>query len=409
MLGLVVDIGWAYYRKEAAQAAADASAQAAALAAYSDAGGATVTCATTGVACWTTETQCPSVITNANNNMLKGCLYAQANGFTTGGRVNVVMQSNVGAAPTASGVTVSYWVVAKVIEREPQLFSAAMGHANATVAARATTGVREGTNGGCVFTMNPNQYGALRMTGNALLQSGCGVFVNSNNGNATDLNGGGRIVTTGTSKTEIVGNCGTSCGNISPAAQNGASVMTDPFGDMVPPPDPGSCSNTGVSLGSHQTLTLNPGKICGNISLGSQSSLTLNPGTYYVTGGIDLGAQTSMSGTGVTIYMQNGGVNMTGGATVNLTAPTSGTYQGVLFFQARGNTTDSSLVGGNTQNMSGVLYFPSAHLNYTGGSSTTATATTIVANTLNMVGNSYISAAATTQFTGVTGGVFIVE
>ena len=116
-----------------------------------------------------------------------------------------------------------------------------------------------------------------------------------------------------------------------------------------------------------------------------------------------------MSGTGVTIYLQNGGVNMTGGATVNLSAPTSGTYQGILFYQARGNITESTLVGGTTQLMNGVLYFPSARLNYTGGSTVNATATTIVADTLNMVGNSYISAAATTQFTGVTGGVFIVE
>ena len=261
MLGLVVDIGWAYYRKEGAQAAADASAQAAALAAYASASGATVTCGTTGVACWTTETQCPSVITSATNNMLKGCLYAQANGFSTGGRVRVVMQSNVGSAPTASGVTVSYWVVAKVIEREPQLFSAAMGHADATVAARATTGVREGSNGGCVFTMNPNQYGALRMTGNARLQSGCGVFVNSTNGNATDLNGGGIITTTGGSKTEIVGNCGSSCGNISPAAQNGAPVMTDPFGDMDPVPMPASCSSTGIN--THGNLTINPVRSAG--------------------------------------------------------------------------------------------------------------------------------------------------
>jgi hypothetical protein len=100
---------------------------------------------------------------------------------------------------------------------------------------------------------------------------------------------------------------------------------------------------------------------------------------------------------------------MAGGADVNLTAPSSGYYQGILFFQARNNTTASTLVGGTGQLMNGVLYFPSAQLTYTGGSSTQATQTTIVANTLSMVGNSYISAASTTQFTGSTGGAYLIE
>ena len=67
-----------------------------------------------------------------------------------------------------------------------------------------------------------------------------------------------------------------------------------------------------------------------------------------------LARRPAVSGAGVTIYMQNGGVNMTGGATVNLTAPTSGTYQ-AFFFQARGQHHDLA-GGGNTQNMSGVHF-----------------------------------------------------
>jgi len=116
-----------------------------------------------------------------------------------------------------------------------------------------------------------------------------------------------------------------------------------------------------------------------------------------------------MSGTGVTIYIQSGGVTMTGGATVSLTAPTTGSWQGILFYQDRADTTDSNLVGGSGQLMNGVLYFPDNHLTYTGGTAVNATQTTIVSKTLSMVGNSFISAAATTQFTGVTGGAFLIE
>ena len=100
---------------------------------------------------------------------------------------------------------------------------------------------------------------------------------------------------------------------------------------------------------------------------------------------------------------------MSGGASVNLTAPSSGAWQGILFYQDRADTTGSTLVGGTNQLMNGVVYFPSAHLNYTGGSSVNATQTTIVSDTLTMVGNSTISAAASSQFTGVTGGAFLIE
>ena len=44
--------------------------------------------------------------------------------------------------------------------------------------------------------------------------------------------------------------------------------------------------------------------------------------------------------------------------------------------------------------MNGILYFPSANLTYTGGSSTSALNTTIISDKLSLVGNSYISAAA---------------
>ena len=407
VVGLVVDVGWMYFRRQAAQTAADAAAAAAAAAAFSSAGGGP-TCGTMGISCNATEYTCPaSPSTTPANNIEMGCLYAKENGFVSSGRQKVTFQSGVGSPPTAPSVTISYWIVARVSEEVPQLFSSVLGFSKGYVTARATTGTREGSAGGCVIMLDPTAVG-LTLSGNVSLTSGCGVYVNSNNAAAITLNGGGSITTTGAARTQIVGGCN-GCANISPAAQTGVSTITDPFADMLAP-TPGSCA-TGPQplLGSHQTLTINPGTWCNGIDLTAQSELTLNPGTYYVRNGITIGAQTTLRGTGVTIYLESGGVTMAGGATVDLTAPTSGYYQGVLFFQARGNATASTLVGGSGQQMNGVLYFPSAHLTYTGGSSTQATQTTIVANTGSMVGNSYISAASNTQFTGTTGGAYIVE
>ncbi len=406
MVGLVVDIGWMYFRKQAAQTAADAAAAAAAAAAYSSAGGGP-SCTSTGISCSSTEYVCPAnPSTTPANNLEVGCLYAKENGFVTAGRQKVTIQSGIGAPPTAPSVTISYWMIVRVSETVPQLFSAVLGFSAGTVTARATTGTREGSAGGCVLTLNPSLVG-MTISGAATLTSGCGVYINSNNNQAITMNGGATITTSGNARTQIVGNCN-GCASISPAPLTGQPTFSDPFADMNAP-SAGICQ-TGISMGSHDTQTISAGTYCGGWDLTSHADLTLNPGTYYVRGNINLGSQTRLrSNGGVMIYLEDGYINMQGGAAVDLSAPTSGYYQGVLFFQARGNTNPSTLVGGTSQTMNGVLYFPSANLTYTGGSSTAATQTTIVADTLTMVGNSYIQAASNTQFTGNIGGAFIVE
>ena len=410
MLGLVVDIGWAYFRQESAQTAADAAANAAAMAAYTAAAGSTLLCSTTGVACYATEYSCPSTITSPPaNNIQAGCMYARDNGFVTTGRQKVTFQSGVGNAPISSGVTVGYWVVARVSEQIPQLFSAALGFPTATVMGRTTTGDRAGNSGGCVVALNPTASGAISMSGSASLQSGCGVFADSNSSSAITLSGGATITTTGSAKTEIVGNWSGS-GTISPAPQTGIALLTDPFSTMTAPTI-GACTDggAGVNLSGKSQQTISPGVLCGGISLSGQSALTLNPGLYILKSGLSMSGGTSITGTGVTIYIDSGGVSMSGGATISLSAPTSGTWQGVQFFQNRSDTTAATLSGGSAQAMNGLLYFPGANLTYTGGSSSNGTATTIVANTVTMVGNSYIHSSAITSFTGNSGGVVMIE
>src|SRR4051794_28267182 len=93
MVGLVVDIGWAYYRREAAQTAADSAAGAAAMAAYNAAGGGVPNCGTAGVSCSASEYICPSTITTPANNIETGCVYARENGFVTGTKQKVTVQS----------------------------------------------------------------------------------------------------------------------------------------------------------------------------------------------------------------------------------------------------------------------------------------------------------------------------
>ncbi len=261
MLGLVVDIGYAYFRKEAAQAAAEAAAQATVKAAYAQSG-ASIACGGGNVVCQA-ETACPANISGSGStNVDKGCLYAQANGYTTGGRLRVTLQTGTG---TVNGIHVTYYAVAKVSETLPQLFSAVTGNMNARYTARSTVGYIPASGGGCIYVLNPTAV-SMTMNGNTALSTGCGMYVNSSNAGAITFAGANASITaTGGSKVNVVGgvNYGPNPAAVSPAPQLNQQSTGDPLAGMDPPVD-GLCQG-GVSVQHNQTLTINPGTYRGDI------------------------------------------------------------------------------------------------------------------------------------------------
>ena len=152
MIGLVVDFGWGYYRKELCRTAAEAAAAAGAAAAKSK----TLTCGT-GVTCQA-ATACPSTLTPTTDPIIAACLYAKQNGYTDGGKVSVKIATGTTSSPV-SGVSPSYWITATVSEQLPQLFSAVLGNTLATASARSTAGVFTATGaGGCVYVPEPDRH-----------------------------------------------------------------------------------------------------------------------------------------------------------------------------------------------------------------------------------------------------------
>ncbi len=413
-LGLVVDLGWSSWRQESGRAAA----QAAVLAGARSARHMLLTCGVTGGVPCQSFTDCPSALTDNTDPIQVACMYAQRNGFTNGGnngkqtvRIAANLLSN--AAPPVAGYHPEYWISAIVSEQNPPTFAAVMGLGGLIPTAQATAGVFVSW-GGCVYTLNKTAPASLNMTGTTTVETGCGVFVDSNSSTAITLAGGATIRTTGGTTTEIVGGWNGS-GVITPAPRTGVPQIADPFASMNPPAYSG-CDQTAINMGSHDTLEIShssdfntPYVICGGINLGSQSSLNLAPGLYVVDGGLALGGQASLSGSGVTIYIHSGSVSMAGGSTVHLSPPGSGDWMGILFYQDRSDTQPANLVGGASQALYGVLYFPSAHLTYNGGTSTEATDTTLVSDTLDLVGNTYINNPANTIFSSSSSGVVLIQ
>lgn len=411
MAGLVVDLGWAYFRREAAQSAAEAAAIAAAQSAFQATGGGSVTCGAQGILCQSTPQPCPNPVPYPPaNNFHSGCSYAAANGFVQGGRQSVTLAAgNSGGPPTAPGVAARYWVTARVSENLPQLFSAVLGNVLGGVTARATAIIPPSGGGGCVYVLRPNGT-SVTNNGNAHLESACGIYINSNSSTAVVLNGNASIEGTGGASVNIVGGwLGNGNAWISPAPNLGVSPADDPFASMQPPAV-GACTSSGVVLNGHQTGTIDPGVYCGAIILNGQSSLTMNPGVYVLKSGITVNGGSSLTGNGVTLYNQSGSLTLNGSSGITLTAPESGPWQGILIFQDRGNSSSATLNGGSELRLTGAMYFPNAQLTLNGGSSSDGATTTIVVRNLVLNGNAYIRQPVSTPFGGgATPRVMLVE
>jgi Flp pilus assembly protein TadG len=412
--GLVTDFGWAYYRKQTAQAAAQAAALATVKAGMTMGGA----CGLNNVVCQV-ETTCPASITVSSTmtSVDKGCLYAQSNGFTTGGKQKVTIETG---PVSYNGVFVTYWAVAKVSEQLPSLFSIVTGNSSSTLTARSSVGYIPPTNGGCIYVTAPTGS-SMTTNGNTQITTGCGIWVNSSDPAAINLNGGNTTITDNNpdSKVEIVGNysCyGGSTGCISLPPITGVRSAGDPLAS-IPPPTPSATCDPLPNIGKG-TNYINPGTYCGSISAQSNDTIVMNPGNYIFKSGGSSSCGFSVSGngnvsaSGVMLYFQDScSVSITGNGNVDMSAPTSGMYQGVLMFQARDNATPSSLTGGSGQILNGILYFPDALLHYAGGSSSSinAAAATIITYNLQLNGSSYIWNSGNSPYLNTFSGYAIIE
>jgi len=406
LVGFVVDVGWAHFRKQAAQTAAQSAAFAGAIAAQN---ATNQTCANG----WTCQgaTACPSSLTTPGDPVQAACLYAIQNGFTNGSTrpaqtVTVAANTTSASSSGVSGVSPSYWIAVTVTERLPLTFLSVLGQQFATVSYKAISGVWLPSAGGCIYTLNTSAID-ISMNGNNQINSGCGVYDNSNNGSAIDIVGNNAQITA--TAVNVVGQVSThSPSQISPSPNLGVTAATDPFANM-PAPTAGNCIN-------YTTQTsLSGGTYCNQISK-NNGTLTLDPGMYILQGGIDIGgnANLTMSGNpgdgsgGVTLYVTGGYIKFHGNDTVTLNAPTSGAYRGILLWQDKSDTQAATLDGGSALKLNGSVYLPKADLSYNGG--TSSTNTTIVVDTLHLVGNAVIHAAASTPYTGTaSGGAFLIQ
>jgi hypothetical protein len=229
-----------------------------------------------------------------------------------------------------------------------------------------------------LFALSPTASGALTLSANATVNlNGANITVNSNAANALVTNGNGQGIA---AAVNIVGGASLLGLSLNVAATTNVDPTPDPLAGLAPP-DQSSMTiqrTSALSYTAAASHTLSPGIYQGGISLGGNSVTTLQPGVYVVQGGLSVSGNAQLQGTGVTIYNTYtdtnpmGAIAVSGNGVVNLSAPTSGTYQGITVFQDPNSTLGISIAGNASTQIGGVLYAPNATVSVSGNGTTSS-------------------------------------
>jgi len=178
--------------------------------------------------------------------------------------------------------------------------------------------------------------------------------------------------------------------NITPPLIRAADYVPDPLASMTIPKLE-TCTSTNKVV-DNQTTTLSPGVFCGGLKIQNNAKVTLNPGTYFINNGTFSIANSSVTGSGVTIVSDGTSTPINwSSSTVRLAAPTSGSLAGIVVTGERraGNGTFHNA----TVDLHGVVYLPYTAFIWTNNGTPTITAkwTTWIVDGVSWRGNGVVN------------------
>ena len=256
------------------------------------------------------------------------------------------------------------------------------------------------------LVLDKNSPSALSVSGNGTFSvTGGPVYVNSTSSTAVQVS---HNATLSAPAIDLVGGDSGSngtLGTITPVT----ATLADPLAYL---PVPTGLTSRSLSGGGSQTIQ--PGIYTGGINW-TGGTLTMSPGIYYMNGGgFQVSGQGSVTGSGVMIYNAPNSstdvISITGKGNVDITPPTSGTYEGLTFFQARPSTNPITVSGnGGTLEIGGTIYAAGASFSVSGSGKGTTTVGQVISDKLSSAGNGTIDVAFNGTTTALTPVVFLVE
>lgn len=298
------------------------------------------------------------------------------------------------------------YVQVAIAQPEPTYFMRILGMTTMNVSVNSVAHM--GSSPDCIFDLDPHAsgaFGTMSASGGAAFVANCGIVIDSDSSTAATASGSGTVVKG--SHIGIVGGYSINSGAVFlPTPQTGIIPVDDPLLYVPQPSTPSPSSSTcygskdqATSVAGGATLTLTGGAVfCKGLTVNGGGTLNISDGIYTILGGgLKINGGATVNGTNIMVFDTKGSDNphsfgeiyISGQAVVNLKAPTSGTYSGILFFQDRSVTAGqmgADLEGGAAQSLEGALYFPTTALKYAGGSSTSAKYTIVVADTITVTG-----------------------
>jgi hypothetical protein len=384
VVALGAEAGSWYATKHHAQHAADA-------AAYS--GGLTLACSISG------SSNCDA----AHDYVYRGKQFAAQNRFCNAGDSSYP-GSNCASLPTGTSQTVQIdqptptRVRAIVSQQQPTYLAAVLGMSAVNIGATAIAEVQNPTQL-CILGLGPSSN-ALTIGGSSTITgNGCGLMSNNTVKYNSDANfsGSGWAV-------NAVNGCIASAGHCNPGVPTNYNMTpaTNPLHVLLDAESFNASTGKTTSPCSGKTCTItpnSPGALYGNLTAGTGDTVNFAPGTYFFYNAtITINGGATVSGAGVTLVLLGDSSLKINGGNVDLSAPTTNaTYPnlaGVLIDDQAPNASKNSVTvnGGGTVKLGGAMYFPNVDVTWGGtAANTNTTCSQVIANSLTITGNAYMS------------------
>ena len=294
-------------------------------------------------------------------------------------------------------------VRAIVSQQQPAYLARVLGLSTVNIPAQAIARV-DNPKELCILGLgsSPSSKSALTLSGGGSLNgNGCGLMSNDTvkYSSTPTFNGPGWAVNSVNGCK--AGNCDIGVPhnyNNLPATNPLQVLDTESFNSRTGNTPP--CAGGNVGNGKSCSVTPNSTGAYGDLKV-TGGTVTFAAGTYFFYNANISITSGTVTGTGVTLVLLGTTSSLTiNGGTVNLSAPaintTSSHLNGVLIDDQAQNAVSSKTAvtvnGGGTVTLGGAMYFPHVDVQWNGtAQNANTTCSQVIANTLNLSGNAYIS------------------
>ena len=284
-------------------------------------------------------------------------------------------------------------VAVTITRTVPSLLSQVVFTQTTNVQARAVA--RADVNDSCIWSLNPTAAQAINVVGSADVELGCGMIANTSDPDGIHKEGSGCLAA---SEYKVAGGYDESMNSgcaLSPIPETSIPPADDPLASL-PSPSYAFCGGGGppLNLSGTADYVVSAGVHCTNINVTTTGTVTFGPGIHiFDRAALSINGSSDIDGSELTLYWSesggvNDGIDIAGGATVTLSAPTSGVYAGILIYQDR-NTAPGvtlKLTGGSTMDLDGIIYAPTTDVEFAGGTSVDSSSILIIADEVEFKG-----------------------